>query len=96
VAVLVSLQDTSVCYQTKAFQSHIDLSLAGPILGISYLVLVCSYSKWSTVIPLKSATTVTIINSLCQKFASHSAPKVIVSRKVPSYLLLNLRTFVLI
>ncbi|KAM3174674.1 hypothetical protein ACTXT7_010076 [Hymenolepis weldensis] len=71
MAVLVSLQDTNVCSQTKASWSHIDLSLAGPILGISYLDLVYSYSKWSRVIPLKFATTGTIINSLCQVFSSH-------------------------
>ncbi|KAM3177142.1 hypothetical protein ACTXT7_005106 [Hymenolepis weldensis] len=47
---------------------HIDLIFAGPIQGASNLILVDSYSDWSKVIPLKSVTTATIINTLHQVF----------------------------
>ncbi|VUZ57276.1 unnamed protein product [Hymenolepis diminuta] len=71
-----------MCSQTKAPLSHIDLSLAGHIQGISNLILIDSYSGWLHVISIKSATTSTIINSLPQKFAIHGMPKVTMLRDV--------------
>ncbi|VUZ46839.1 unnamed protein product [Hymenolepis diminuta] len=50
--------------QSKAPRFHIVLSLAGPIRGISYLILIDSYLKWPKVTPTKSATTDGVINSL--------------------------------
>lgn len=53
--------------------------------GISYLILVDKYSKWSKVILLKLAATVTIFNSLRQVFATHEIPKVIVPRNFAQF-----------
>ncbi|KAM3185279.1 hypothetical protein ACTXT7_006676 [Hymenolepis weldensis] len=55
-AALPYHQDLMCCHN-KIPWSHIDLSLAGFIQGISYLIQVESYSKWPEVILLKSATT---------------------------------------
>lgn len=71
--------------QTKAPRFHIDLSLAGPIRGISYIILVDSYSKWPEVILIKSATTGIVINSLFQIFANQGTAKVITSRNVTHF-----------
>ncbi|KAM3174638.1 hypothetical protein ACTXT7_010131 [Hymenolepis weldensis] len=51
-AAIISYKDPFNCYRTKASCSHIDLSLAGTIQGISHLIL--------------SATTGTILNNLRQ------------------------------
>ncbi|KAM3184032.1 hypothetical protein ACTXT7_009177 [Hymenolepis weldensis] len=51
-------------FQTIILWTHIDLSLVGPIQGISYLILVDWYLKCPEVIPIKSATIGTVINNL--------------------------------
>ncbi|KAM3185449.1 hypothetical protein ACTXT7_006339 [Hymenolepis weldensis] len=71
------------CSQTKVPLSHIDLSLGGPIQGISNPILMNSYSRRSEVILIKSATTSAIINSLRHKVAIHGMPKVTVLRCHP-------------
>ncbi|KAM3177380.1 hypothetical protein ACTXT7_004700 [Hymenolepis weldensis] len=57
-----------ICTQTNPTWSHSDLGLTGPIGGISSLIQVDSYSKWPEVIPIKSVTTGSVINSLHQDF----------------------------
>lgn len=47
---------------------YVLLSFAVPIRGISYLILPQMCSKWSEVVPIKSTTTDTIVNSLSQVY----------------------------
>ncbi|VUZ55848.1 unnamed protein product, partial [Hymenolepis diminuta] len=60
---LVPLHRNLVCSQTSISWSHIGLSVAEPIRGISFILLVNSYLKWPEVMPIKSAATGTVINS---------------------------------
>lgn len=83
--VAFSYHQDLICSQTDIPWSHIHLNLAGLIRSISYLILVDSYSKWPEVIPVKSAITSTVINSLRQVFTNQSVRKVIVFRNVTQF-----------
>ena len=56
---------------------HVDF--AGPINGVTYLVLVDSHSKWSEVITMSSTSASATISVLEKIFATHGLPETIVS-----------------
>ena len=59
--------------------SRVHLDFAGPIDGITYLVIVDSYSKWPEVIPLKSTSSDTTVTHLRRLFGQHGIPDILVS-----------------
>ncbi|VUZ45324.1 unnamed protein product [Hymenolepis diminuta] len=71
-----------MCSQTKAPWLHVDLSIARPIQGFSYLILVNLYKKWSKVISFKCATIGIIIHNYRQVLATHVILKTSESRNV--------------
>ncbi|VUZ53548.1 unnamed protein product, partial [Hymenolepis diminuta] len=72
-------------FSQLTFLDLIHLSLAGPIGGISYLILFNSYPEWPEVIPMKFVTTGTVINSLRQVFVNHCLPRAIMPRNVTKF-----------
>ena len=56
---------------------HVDF--AGPINGITYLILVDAYSKWPEVVPMTSPTSSQTIMALSRLFSQHGIPEIIVS-----------------
>nr|VZH99577.1 unnamed protein product [Spirometra erinaceieuropaei] len=56
---------------------HIDF--AGPLNGVSYLILVDAYSKWPEIAPLNPATASSTIAFLRRIFSQHGLPEVLVS-----------------
>ena len=59
--------------------SRIHIDFAGPINGVSYLIVVDSYSKWPEVVPLTSTTSTTTIAVLRRIFSQHGLPDTVVS-----------------
>ena len=59
------------------FRVHADY--AGPIDGMSFLVLVDAYSKWLEVLPVKSPTTRSTVEALRTVFATHGLPEMLVT-----------------
>ena len=59
--------------------SRLHLDFAGPINGITYLVLVDAYSKWPEVVPVVPPTTSKTLEVLGQIFSQHGLPELIVS-----------------
>ena len=56
---------------------HIDY--AGPFEGYMWLVVVCSYTKWVEIVPLKTATSQTTIVALRVMFGRWGLPRQLVS-----------------
>ncbi|MGL5708694.1 MAG: RNase H-like domain-containing protein, partial [Aeromonas sp.] len=56
---------------------HIDF--AGPINGVTYMVLVDAFSKWPEIVPFSSATSSSTISALRRIFSQHGLPEIIVS-----------------
>ncbi|KAM3178366.1 hypothetical protein ACTXT7_002703 [Hymenolepis weldensis] len=71
-AALIPPQDLLMCSHIKVPWSHVDFSLAGPLLGVSYLNSVDSFSRRLEFISVRSAIK---ISSLRQVFAIHGSPK---------------------
>ncbi|PIO68628.1 hypothetical protein TELCIR_09575 [Teladorsagia circumcincta] len=59
--------------------SRIHIDFAGPMDGISYLVVVDAFSKWPEVIPMTSTTSIATIRELRRLFAQFGLPQIIVS-----------------
>ncbi|PIO74864.1 integrase core domain protein [Teladorsagia circumcincta] len=59
--------------------SRIHIDFAGPIDGISYLVVVDAFSKWPEVIPMTSTTSIATLRELRRLFAQFGLPQIIVS-----------------
>lgn len=62
---------------------HIDF--AGPIDGISYLIVVDAYSKWLEVKPMHSTTSTRIIDALRSTFATFGVPRILFSDNAPNF-----------
>lgn len=62
---------------------HIDF--ADPIKGMSYFVLIDSYSKWIEVIPMKTTISSRVIEALISLFARYGIPMQVVSDNVPQF-----------
>ncbi|KER22812.1 hypothetical protein T265_09181 [Opisthorchis viverrini] len=56
---------------------HIDY--AGPINGVTYLILIDVFSKWPEVVPVIPPTTTNTIRALSQLFSQHSLPETLES-----------------
>ena len=65
--------------ETKQPWSRIHIDFAGPVNGVTYLVLVDAFSKWPEVIPITPPSTSKTINILSQVFSQHGLPDTIVS-----------------
>ncbi|VDL65121.1 unnamed protein product [Hymenolepis diminuta] len=72
-------QDPVLCPQTETPWTRLHVDFAGPVSGITYLVVVDSYSKWPEVVPLTVATSGTTIGALDRIFSTHGLPKTLVS-----------------
>nr|CDJ95324.1 RNA-directed DNA polymerase (reverse transcriptase) and Integrase domain containing protein [Haemonchus contortus] len=59
--------------------SRIHIDFAGPIEGISYLVVVDAFSKWPEIIPMTSTTSTATLRELRRLFAQFGLPQTIVS-----------------
>lgn len=59
--------------------SRLHLDFAGPINGVSYLVLVDAYSKWPDIVPVTPPTTFRTLQALEQIFNQHGFPETLVS-----------------
>nr|VZI29405.1 unnamed protein product [Spirometra erinaceieuropaei] len=59
--------------------SRVHIDFAGPLNGVSYLILVDAYSKWPEIAPLNPATTSPTIAFLRRIFSQHGLPEVLVS-----------------
>ena len=57
----------------------------GPFIGITFLVIVNSYSKWVEVFPVSNSTSLTTINCLRTCFAIHGLPQIRVSDNGSSF-----------
>ena len=65
--------------ETKKPWNRVHVDFAGPINGVTYLVLVDSHSKWPEVITMASAGASATISALNNIFATHGLPETIVS-----------------
>ncbi|BHF70204.1 hypothetical protein SprV_0301325400 [Sparganum proliferum] len=59
--------------------SRVHIDFAGPLNGVSYLILVDAYSKWPEMAPLNPATASATIAFLRRTFSQHGLPEVLVS-----------------
>nr|VZH94510.1 unnamed protein product [Spirometra erinaceieuropaei] len=59
--------------------SRVHIDFAGPLNGVSYLILVDAYSKWPEIAPLNPATASATIAFLRRIFSQHGLPEVLVS-----------------
>nr|VZI34367.1 unnamed protein product [Spirometra erinaceieuropaei] len=59
--------------------SRVHIDFAGPLNGVSYLILVDAYSKWPEIAPLNPATASATITFLRRIFSQHGLPEVLVS-----------------
>ncbi|BHF67904.1 hypothetical protein SprV_0301093300 [Sparganum proliferum] len=59
--------------------SRVHIDFAGPLNGVSYLILVDAYSKWPGIAPLNPATASATIAFLRRIFSQHGLPEVLVS-----------------
>nr|VZI00654.1 unnamed protein product [Spirometra erinaceieuropaei] len=59
--------------------SRVHIDFAGPLNGVSYLILVDDYPKWPEVAPLNPATASSTIAFLRRIFSQHGLPEVLVS-----------------
>ena len=58
--------------------SRVHIDFAGPVNGISYLVLIDAYSKWPEIVPISPTATATV-ETLGRLFCQHGLPSTIVS-----------------
>lgn len=59
--------------------TRIHIDFAGPINGVTYLVLVDAFSKWPEITPLTTPTTSATITTLQRLFSQHGLPETVVS-----------------
>jgi hypothetical protein len=59
--------------------SRLHIDYAGPFLGKMFLVVVDAHSKWLEIEIVPSATSANTIEKLCQMFATHGIPDIVVS-----------------
>ncbi|BHF62582.1 hypothetical protein SprV_0200556400 [Sparganum proliferum] len=59
--------------------SRVHIDFAGPLNGVSYLILVDAYSKWPKIAPLNPTTASATIACLRRIFSQHRLPEVLVS-----------------
>nr|VZI04460.1 unnamed protein product [Spirometra erinaceieuropaei] len=59
--------------------SRVHIDFAGPLNGVSYLILVDAYSKWPEIAPLNPATASSTITFLRRIFSQNGLPEVLVS-----------------
>ncbi|BHF79672.1 hypothetical protein SprV_0702279400 [Sparganum proliferum] len=59
--------------------SRVHIDFAGPLNGVSYLILVDAYSKWPEIAPLNPPTAPATIAFLRRIFGQHGLPEVLVS-----------------
>ncbi|BHF72892.1 hypothetical protein SprV_0401596300 [Sparganum proliferum] len=59
--------------------SRVHIDFAGPLNGVSYIILVDAYSKWPEIAPLNPATASATIAFLRRIFSRHGLPEVLVS-----------------
>ncbi|BHF63607.1 hypothetical protein SprV_0200660100 [Sparganum proliferum] len=59
--------------------SRVHIDFAGPLNGVSYLILVNAYSKWPEIARLNPATASATIAFLRRIFSQHGLPEVLVS-----------------
>ncbi|VUZ44298.1 unnamed protein product [Hymenolepis diminuta] len=69
------------------------MHLAAPTLGVSYLILTDSYSRWPLVVHIKCVSTGTIISSLRRTFGTHGTSKVIVCGTITQFSIVQLEDF---
>ncbi|XP_063285531.1 uncharacterized protein K02A2.6-like, partial [Pelobates fuscus] len=61
---------------TRSPWSRLHIDFAGPYHGQMFFLVVDSFSKWLEVVPVTSATSVTVIKILRRLFATHGLPDV--------------------
>ena len=59
--------------------ARLHLDYAGPFLGMMFLVITDSFSKWMDVFPVKNATSLTTIERLRSSFSTHGVPEICVT-----------------
>ncbi|BHF65205.1 hypothetical protein SprV_0200821500 [Sparganum proliferum] len=59
--------------------SRVHIDFAGPLNGVSYIILVDAYSKWPEIAPLNPTTASATIAFLRRIFSQHGLPEVLVS-----------------
>ncbi|XP_049886596.1 uncharacterized protein K02A2.6-like isoform X1 [Pectinophora gossypiella] len=65
--------------------SRLHLDFLGPIVGITYLIVVDSCSKWIEAIKMKSTTAAAVINVLHDMWSRFGLPKQVVSDNGPPF-----------
>ena len=78
----------------KAPWQRIHVDFAGPINGISYFVVIDSFSKWIEVFPMKTTTTDKVIKTLSSLFARFCLPNQLVSDNGPQFTSNEFKTFI--
>nr|VZI33691.1 unnamed protein product [Spirometra erinaceieuropaei] len=63
----------------KRHWSRVHIDFAGPLNGVSYLILVDAYSKWPEIAPLNPATASGTVAFLRHIFSQHGLPEVLAS-----------------
>nr|VZI18032.1 unnamed protein product [Spirometra erinaceieuropaei] len=64
---------------SETFKSRVHIDFAGPVNGVSYLILVDAYSKWPEIAPLIPAIASSTIAFLRRISSQHGLPEVRVS-----------------
>ena len=70
---------------------HIDF--AGPISGITYLVVVDAYSKFPEVVKMTSTTSTSTVNALRDIFSRYGLPEIMVSDNGPQFIARKFQQF---
>uniref|UniRef100_A0A5S6QM96 RNA-directed DNA polymerase n=1 Tax=Trichuris muris TaxID=70415 RepID=A0A5S6QM96_TRIMR len=73
--------------------ARIHVDLAGPFMGLHWLVVVDAHSKWMDVIPLRNTSTVSVVKHCRRLFANFGLPRYIVSDNGPQFTSEEFKTF---
>ncbi|XP_053548920.1 uncharacterized protein K02A2.6-like [Bombina bombina] len=72
---------------------RLHLDFAGPIEGISYLIIIDAHSKWPEVIPMTRTTTTEVISVLERLFSVFGLPRKLVTDNGPQFVSQDFQNF---
>ncbi len=79
-------------WPTRPWQ-RIHVDFAGPMEGMSYLIVVDAKSKWMEIIPMSSTTTTATLRALRFHFSVHGLPEEMVSDNGPQFVSQEMKEF---
>lgn len=71
----------------------VHMDFAGPVQGVSYLVIVDAYSKWVEVKPMRTTTTSAVLDALRSTFATFGVPRLLFTDNAPNFVSQEMQVF---